>query len=247
MNFRCSRSSLDNYILLYYRRLAIKVYLHKRTFNIELSVLFCVKKTGGVKMEESVTLKLGRYAALRDKAIRVDVVEKENRRLKKELAIAHKQLEELQQPVEEESTCEERIVNPKEPSEDSKEKLRARYPEGVTVISVDDLKKSILLCDKGIYSVEDKEEGRHVGTIEKPSEVSELEKVVYDIAKEMTELKAELRQEKLNKVVPEVDMKPIEGSKLRRGKHYAKGGVTTKSELADQSPFPMLKRSKKNK
>lgn len=34
-------------------------------------------------MEESVTLKLGRYAALRDKAIRVDVLEKENGRLKK--------------------------------------------------------------------------------------------------------------------------------------------------------------------
>jgi len=198
-------------------------------------------------MEESVTLRLGRYEALRDKARRVDALEKWNEMLKEDLEIAHKHLEKLQQPEEEEPTCEERIVNPKfaEPSEESKEKLRARYPEGVTVISVDDLKKSILLCDKGIYSVEDKEEVRHVGVIDRLSEVSELEEIVYDVAKEMTELKAELRQEKLNKVVPEVDMKPIKGSKLRRGKHYAKGGVTIKSELADQSPFPMLKRSKK--
>lgn len=30
-------------------------------------------------------------------------------------------------------------------------------------------------------------------------------------------------------------------------KHYAIGGLTTKSELTDQSPFPMLKRSEKNK
>ena len=112
------------------------------------------KDNGGVKMEESVTLKLGRYEALRDKARRVDVVEKENGQLKEELTIVRKQLEELQQPVEEEPTCEEGIVNPKiaESSEDSKEKFRARYPDGVTVISVDDLKKSILLCDKGIYS-----------------------------------------------------------------------------------------------
>ncbi|PKE70970.1 hypothetical protein CW662_00270 [Macrococcoides caseolyticum] len=35
-------------------------------------------------MEESVTLKLGRYAALRDKAIRVDTLEKENEQLKEE-------------------------------------------------------------------------------------------------------------------------------------------------------------------
>ena len=36
------------------------------------------KDNGGVKMEESVTVKLGRYEALRDKARRVDVLEKEN-------------------------------------------------------------------------------------------------------------------------------------------------------------------------
>lgn len=37
-----------------------------------------------MNMEESVTLKLGRYAALRDKAIRVDTLEKENEQLKEE-------------------------------------------------------------------------------------------------------------------------------------------------------------------
>ena len=36
-------------------------------------------------MEESVTLKLGRYEALRDKARRVDVLEKENAELRKRL------------------------------------------------------------------------------------------------------------------------------------------------------------------
>lgn len=78
--------------------------------------------------------------------------------------IARKQLEELQQPGEKEPTCEERMGNPKivESTEESKEKFRARYPDGVTVISVDDLKKSILLCDKGIYSVEEKEDEKDV-------------------------------------------------------------------------------------
>ncbi|PKE72980.1 hypothetical protein CW665_02480 [Macrococcoides caseolyticum] len=55
-------------------------------------------------MEESVTLKLGRYEALRDKARRVDALEKENKMLKEDLAIVHKHLEELQQPKEDTST-----------------------------------------------------------------------------------------------------------------------------------------------
>lgn len=40
---------------------------------------------GGVNMEESVTLKLGRYEALRDKARRVDALEKENVELREKL------------------------------------------------------------------------------------------------------------------------------------------------------------------
>lgn len=106
-------------------------------------------------MEELVTLKLGRYEALRDKARRVGRLEIENEELKKDLTIARKQLEELQQPNE-----------------------------------------------KRLYEYKLKnEEEKHVGMI----------------------------------------VKPIEGLKLRRGKHYAKGGVTTKEEVTE------LKRSKKNK
>lgn len=59
---------------------------------------------GGINMEETVTLKLGRYEALRDKARRVDALEKGNQMLKEDLAIAHKHLEGLQQPKKDTST-----------------------------------------------------------------------------------------------------------------------------------------------
>ena len=85
MNFRCSRSSLDNYILLYYRRLAIKVYLHKRTFNIELSVLFLCLQIGGVKMEGTVTLEIQEYNELYVKAVQGQELERENAELRKRL------------------------------------------------------------------------------------------------------------------------------------------------------------------
>ena len=186
-------------------------------------------------MEESVTLKLGRYEALRDKARRVDALEKWNKMLKEDLEIAHKHLEKLRQPEEEEPTCEERIVNPKfaEPSEESKEKFRARYPEGVTVISVDDLKKSILLCDKGIYSVEDKEKVRRVATIKESSSHEQSEECSEEDEKDVVTINGKSVKDilKENEIL----------HKMADFKHYAKGGLATKGEVTE------LKRSKKNK
>lgn len=124
---------------------------------------------GGIIMEESVTLKLRRYEALLDEARRVDTLEKENEQLKEELAIAHKQLEELQQPKDDTPIREVGMGNPKivESTEESKKKFRAKYPDGVTLINKDDPMKSIRLCDKYVYSIKDNGVVRHVGTIEK--------------------------------------------------------------------------------
>lgn len=55
-------------------------------------------------MQSTVTLELYEYNDLYLKAIQHDDLKEENEKLKEELAIAHKQLEELQQPKEDTST-----------------------------------------------------------------------------------------------------------------------------------------------
>lgn len=107
-------------------------------------------------MEESVTLKLGRYEALRDKARRVDTLEKENEQLKEELAIAHKQLEELQQPKTGKPIREVGMGNVKivGSSEDFKNKLVVEYPNSIMLCDKDNPEKKVVFNSKGIYLYE---------------------------------------------------------------------------------------------
>lgn len=56
-------------------------------------------------MQSTVTLELYEYNELYSKALYHDNLEIENKQLKEELAIAHKQLEELQQPKDDTPTC----------------------------------------------------------------------------------------------------------------------------------------------
>lgn len=80
-------------------------------------------------MQSTVTLELYEYNELYSKALYHENLEIENKQLKEELAIAHKQLEELQQPKEDTPTCEVGMGNPKiaGSTEESKEKFRAKY------------------------------------------------------------------------------------------------------------------------
>ncbi|PKF28968.1 hypothetical protein CW697_10515 [Macrococcoides caseolyticum] len=103
-------------------------------------------------MQSTVTLELYEYNELYSKALYHENLEIKNKQLKEELAIAHKHLEE--QRLREVGTGNMKIA---ESTEESEEKFRARYPEGVTVINMDDLKKSILLCNKDINSVKEKQ------------------------------------------------------------------------------------------
>ncbi|PKF21655.1 hypothetical protein CW684_04490 [Macrococcoides caseolyticum] len=56
-------------------------------------------------MEITVTLNISEYNQIYLKAIQHDDLKVENKQLKEELAIAHKQLEELQQPKDDTPTC----------------------------------------------------------------------------------------------------------------------------------------------
>ena len=73
--------------------------------------------------------------------------------------------------------------------------------------------------------------------IEKLKEMNESLKMRLNDEKRLYEYKVKNEEEKHVGMIA----KPIEGLKLRSGKHYAKGGVTTKEEVTE------LKRSKKNK
>lgn len=64
-------------------------------------------------MQSTVTLELYEYNELYLKALCHGNLEIENKQLKEELAIAHKQLEELQQPKDDTPTCEVGMGNMK--------------------------------------------------------------------------------------------------------------------------------------
>jgi len=95
----------------------------------------------GRKTQGTVSLNISEYNDIYLKVIQHNDLKVENEQLKEDLAIARKQLEELQQPDENDSYV---IAHDK-----------------------DDPTKSIRLCDKYIYSIKDDGNVKHVGTIEK--------------------------------------------------------------------------------
>ena len=164
-------------------------------------------------MEGTVKLEIQEYNELYTKAVQGQELEREYMQLKEELAIARKQLEELQQPDENDSY--------------------------VIVQDKDDSTKSVLLCGKYIYSTKDVESVRHIGMIKESSLHEQNEECSEEDEKDVVTVNGK----SVKDILKENEML----HKMGVFKHYAKGGVTTKSELTDQSPFPMLKRSKKNK
>ncbi|BAH17631.1 hypothetical protein MCCL_0924 [Macrococcoides caseolyticum JCSC5402] len=85
--------------------------------------------TEGRTIQSTVTLNISEYNQIYLKAIQHDDLKVGNEKLKEELALAHKQLEELQQPEEKAPTCEVGMGNMKivGSSEEFKKKLRAKY------------------------------------------------------------------------------------------------------------------------
>lgn len=84
--------------------------------------------TEGRTIQSTVTLNISEYNQIYLKAIQHDDLKVGNEKLKEELAIAHKQLEELQQPEEKAPTCEVGMGNMKiiKSSEEFEKKLRAK-------------------------------------------------------------------------------------------------------------------------
>lgn len=98
-------------------------------------------------MQSTVTLELYEYNELYSKALYHENLEIENKQLKEELVIAHKQLEELQQPKDDTPVREVGMGNMKiaESMEEFKKKLRAEYPESITLCDKDNPEKKSFL------------------------------------------------------------------------------------------------------
>lgn len=104
-------------------------------------------------MQNTVTLELYEYNDLYSKALYHENLEIENKQLKEELAIAHKQLEELQQPKTDTPTCEVGMGNVKivGSSEDFKNKLIVEYPDSIMLCDKDNPEKKVVINSKGIH------------------------------------------------------------------------------------------------
>lgn len=103
-------------------------------------------------MQSTVTLELYEYNDLYLKAIQHDDLKEENEKLKEDLVIAHKQLEELQQPKDDAPVREVGMGNMKiaESMEEFKKKLRAEYPNSIMLCDKDNPEKKVVINNKGI-------------------------------------------------------------------------------------------------
>lgn len=107
-------------------------------------------------MQNTVTLNISEYNEIFINSTMCQQYKEENSRLKEELAVAHKQLEELQQPKDDTPTREVKMGNVKVvgSSEDFKNKLIAEYPDSITLCDKDNPEKKVVIDSKGIHLYE---------------------------------------------------------------------------------------------
>lgn len=109
-------------------------------------------KIGGKKMNQ-VTIDIREYNNIFKNTLEVIRLEVENEQLKEELAIAHKQLEELQQPKDDTPIREVGMGNVKivGSSEDFKNKLVVEYPSSIMLCDKDNPEKKVVINSEGIH------------------------------------------------------------------------------------------------
>lgn len=107
-------------------------------------------------MQSTVTLNISEYNEILINSTICQQYKEENSRLKEELAIAHKQLEELQQPKDDTPVREVGMGNVKivGSSEDFKNKLVVEYPESIMLCDKDYPEKKVVFNSKGIHLYE---------------------------------------------------------------------------------------------
>lgn len=104
-------------------------------------------------MQSTVTLDLHEYNEIFMNSTLCEQYKQENKMLKEDLVIAHKQLEELQQPKDDTPIREVGMGNVKivGSSEDFKNKLVVEYPSSIMLCDKDNPEKKVVINSEGIH------------------------------------------------------------------------------------------------